>query len=365
MGVRMELKILVLPGDGIGPEVTREAIRVLEHTASKHGHSLALRSGILGGAAIRATGGPFPDETRELALDCDATLLGAVGLPEFDSLPPSERPEMGLLGLRKSLDVYANLRPVICYESLIESSPLKNEIVRGTDILIVRELTGGLYFGHPRGIEGPDGDETAVNSMVYTRSEIERVCRMAFELAEKRRGSLTSVDKANVLENSQLWRRIATDMAADYPAVEVEHMLVDNCAMQLLLRPSEFDVVVTSNLFGDILSDEASVLAGSIGMLPSASIGNQLPNGVWRGLYEPVHGSAPDIAGKGRANPLAAIGSVASMLSYSFGLGDEAAAIESAIGSVLDSGTVTADLKPPGAPATTEEVGRAVCEAIG
>lgn len=361
----MELKILALPGDGIGPEVTGEAIRVLKHVAAKWGHALHLEEGLLGGAAIQATGEPFPAETRDLALEADATLLGAVGLPEYDDLPPSKRPEKGLLGLRKALDVYANLRPVYCYESLIESSPLKNEIVRGTDILIVRELTGGLYFGQPRGIEGPEGDETALNSMVYTRHEIERICEMAFELARKRRGKLTSVDKANVLENSQLWRKIVTAMASEYLDVELEHMLVDNCAMQLLLRPTDFDVVVTGNLFGDILSDEGSVLAGSIGMLPSASIGNRLPNGAWRGLFEPVHGSAPDIAGQGKANPLAAIGSVAAMLNYSFGLTEEASAIESAVSHVLDSGQVTADLKPAGEPSSTAEVGRAVCEAIG
>ncbi len=361
----MELKVLVLPGDGIGPEVTREAVRVLGHVAAKWGHGLSLQEGLLGGVAIRDTGGPFPEETRELALACDATLLGAVGLPEYDDLPPSERPEKGLLGLRKALDVYANLRPVYCYESLIESSPLKNDIVRGTDILIVRELTGGLYFGQPRGVEGSAGAETAVNSMVYTSREIERVCRMAFELARKRRGQVTSVDKANVLENSQLWRRIANEVAADYPDVQLEHMLVDNCAMQLLLRPTHFDVVVTENLFGDILSDEGSVLAGSIGMLPSASIGNRLPNGAWQGLFEPVHGSAPDIAGQGKANPLAAIGSVAAMLNYSFGLTDEASAVEAAIRSVLESGRVTADLKPKGRPASTSEVGQAIRDAIG
>ncbi len=361
----MELKILVLPGDGIGPEVTREAIRVLDHVAAKWGHTLNLSEGLLGGAAIHATGGPFPDATKALALKADATLLGAVGLPEFDELPPSERPEKGLLGIRKALDVYANLRPVLAYESLIESSPLKNEIVRDTDILIVRELTGGLYFGLPRGISGEGADETAVNSMVYRRSEIERVGRMAFELARKRDNRLTSVDKANVLENSQLWRRVMTELAADYPDVTLDHVLVDNCAMQLILRPTSFDVLVTENLFGDILSDEASVLAGSIGMLPSASIGDQLPNGVWRGLYEPVHGSAPDIAGQGRANPLAAIGSAASMLNYSFGLTAEATAIEAAMRRVLDSGNVTAELKPTGEPATTEQVGQAVCDSIG
>ncbi len=361
----MNWNVLVLPGDGIGPEVTREAIRVLEHVAAGWGHQARLQEALLGGAAIHATGSPFPDRTRELALESDATLLGAVGLPEFDSLPPSERPEKGLLGLRKALDVYANLRPVRCYDSLIESSPLKNAIVQGTDILIVRELTGGLYFGQPRGIEGAGPDETAVNSMVYTRHEIERVGRMAFGLARHRRGRLTSVDKANVLENSQLWRGIMTRLSAEYQDVELDHMLVDNCAMQLLLRPADFDVVVTENLFGDILSDEASVLAGSIGMLPSASIGDRLPSGALRGLYEPVHGSAPDIAGRGLANPLAAIGSVAAMLKYTFGLSEESAAVERAISEVLASGTVTADLKPAGEPASTRDVGLAVCSAIG
>ena len=243
----MELKILVLPGDGIGPEVTREAVRVLEHVADKWGHALTLREGLLGGAAIHAAGTPFPDETKALALEADATLLGAVGLPEFDELPPSQRPEKGLLDIRKALDVYANLRPVQAYESLLESSPLKNAIVRGTDILIVRELTGGLYFGQPRGISGSGADETAVNSMVYRRSEIERVGRMAFDLARKRGKRLTSVDKANVLENSQLWRRTMTWLAADYPDVALDHLLVDNCAMQLILRPSSFDVLVTEN----------------------------------------------------------------------------------------------------------------------
>ena len=361
----MKLNILVLPGDGIGPEVTREAIRVLEHAAKKHNHELNLSEGLLGGVAIHKTGGPFPDDTREKALAADATLLGAVGLPEFDDLPPSERPEKGLLGIRKALDVFANLRPVIAFESLLDSSPLKNDIVDGTDILIVRELTGGLYFGQPRGIEEKDGEETALNSMVYRRSEVERVARMAFKLAQGRGKKLASVDKANVLENSQMWRRIVNEIAPEFPDVELEHVLVDNCAMQLILRPSSFDVVVTENLFGDILSDEASVLAGSIGMLPSASIGDPLPSGAWRGLYEPVHGSAPDIAGQNKANPLAAIGSAAAMLNYSFGLKDEAAEIEAAMRQVLDSGNVTADLRPKGTPATTEQVGQAVCDAIG
>jgi 3-isopropylmalate dehydrogenase len=361
----MKLKILVLPGDGIGPEVTREAMRVLEHVAKKWNHELVLTEGLLGGIAIHKTGGPFPDDTRDKALAADATLLGAVGLPEFDDLDPSKRPEKGLLGIRKTLDVFANLRPVIAFDSLIDSSPLKNDIVRGADLLIVRELTSGLYFGQPRGIEIQDGEETGINTMVYRRSEIERVLRMAFKLAGGRRKKVTSVDKANVLENSQLWRRVANEVAKDFPDIELEHILVDNCAMQLILRPTSFDVVVTENLFGDILSDEASVLAGSIGMLPSASIGDPLPSGAWRGLYEPVHGSAPDIAGQNKANPLAAIGSAAAMLNYSFGLSEEAAAIEAAMQAVMASGKVTADLRPKGAPATTEQVGQAVCDAIG
>ena len=360
----MKLNVLVIPGDGIGPEVTREAVRVLEYVAQKWNHELNRTEGLLGGVAIHETGGPFPEETAKLALEADATLLGAVGLPEFDDLPPGERPEKGLLGLRKTLDVFANLRPIIAYESLIESSPLKNDIVRGTDMLIVRELTAGLYFGTPRGISEDGGEHVAVNSMVYRQSEVERVARMAFELARKRRGKVTSVDKANVLENSQMWRQIVTEIAKEYADVELDHVLVDNCAMQLILNPTRFDVVVTENLFGDILSDEGAVLAGSIGMLPSASIGNQLPNGVWRGLYEPVHGSAPDIAGQNKANPLAAIGSASAMLSYSFGLTEEAAAIDAAIQQVLREGPVTADLKPKGVAGTTEDVGRAVRAAI-
>jgi len=361
----MKLNILVLPGDGIGPEVTREAVRVLEHVAAKWDHELSLQEGLLGGIAIHETGGPFPEETKRLALATDATLLGAVGLPEFDNIAPEKRPEKGLLGIRKALDVFANLRPIVAYETLLGSSPLKEEIVRGTDLLIVRELTAGLYFGEPRGVSGEPGERVATNSMVYRESEVERVARVAFELAMKRRKKLTSVDKANVLENSQMWREIVTTVSKDYPDVELDHVLVDNCAMQLVLNPTRFDVVVTENVFGDILSDEGAVLAGSIGLLQSASIGNQLPNGVWRGLYEPVHGSAPDIAGQNKANPLAAIGSTAAMLNYSFGLKEEAATVDAAVQSVLTNGLLTADLKPAGTPATTEEVGQAVCAAIG
>jgi 3-isopropylmalate dehydrogenase len=361
----MNLNILLLPGDGIGIEVTREAENVVRHVAETFGHMLSLRSGLIGGAAIRETGQPLPEETRRLALEADATLLGAAGLPEYDNAPPDKRPERGLLSLRRALGVYANLRPVESYPALINSSPLKNELVEGVDLIIVRELTGGLYYGTPRGISGFGAEERGVNTMTYTRGEIERIARLAFELARKRRSKVTSVDKSNVLETSQLWRRVVTDVAKQYADVALDHMLVDNCAMQLVLNPKRFDVVLTENMFGDILSDEAAVLAGSIGMLPSASIGDKRPSGAWVGLYEPVHGSAPDIAGQNKANPLGAIGSVAAMLQYSFGLMEEARAVIRAIEEVLNSGRVTADLRPAGTPATTSEVGDAVCAAIG
>jgi len=360
----MELRILTLPGDGIGPEVTREAVRVLERVCARFGHRLHLTEALLGGVAIHKTGSPFPEETRRLALEADATLMGAVGLPEFDSMPPNQRPEKGLLGIRQALGVYANLRPVRTYAALVDSSPLKNHLVEGTDMIIVRELTGGIYYGTPRGISGEGEQERAVNTMAYTRGEIARILRMAFQLARGRRRKLTSVDKSNVLECSQLWRKVALEVAGEFPDVTLDHLLVDNCAMQLVLNPRRFDVVVTENMFGDILSDEGAVLAGSIGMLPSASLGGRRPSGAWTGLYEPVHGSAPDIAGQGKANPLGAIGSVAAMLEYSFGLKEEAAAVNAAMEKVLDSGRVTADLKPKGSPATTSEVGAAVCEAI-
>lgn len=361
----MNLSILLLPGDGIGVEVTREAEKVLRHVANSFGHTLSLSRGLLGGVAIHQTGGPFPEETRKLALQADATLLGAVGLPEFDDAPPEKRPERGLLGIRKALEAYANLRPVQTYRALLDSSPLKNNLVEGTDMIIVRELTGGLYYGTPRGISGAGADERGINTMSYTRPEIERVAHMAFELARNRHKKVTSVDKSNVLETSQLWRRVVTEIAAQYPEVALDHMLVDNCAMQLVTNPKRFDVVLTENMFGDILSDEAAVLAGSIGMLPSASIGAKRPSGAWVGLYEPVHGSAPDIAGQNRANPLGAIGSVAAMLQYSFNLQEESRAVTRGIEEVLNSGRVTADLKPSGTPATTSEVGDAVCAAIG
>jgi 3-isopropylmalate dehydrogenase len=354
----MNLSVLILPGDGIGQEVTREAVRVLEKVASKFGHTLTLSEGLLGGVAIHQTGSPLPEDTCQKALAADATLMGAVGAPEFDNAPPEKRPEKGLLGIRKLLEVYANLRPVRSYKSLLESSPLKNDRIEGVDMIIVRELTGGLYYGTPRGISGTGADERAVNTMAYSRHEIERIARMAFRLAQKRRKKVASVDKSNVIECSQLWRRVVTDVHKEFADCQLEHVLVDNCAMQLVLNPKQFDVVLTENMFGDILSDEGAVLAGSIGMLPSASVGEK------KGLYEPVHGSAPDIAGQNKANPLGAIGSVAAMLEYTFGLKKEADAVNAAMEAVLDSGHVTADLRPKGAPATTEQVGKAVAEAV-
>ena len=360
----MNLNVLVLPGDGIGTEVTGEAVRVMRVVAQKWDHQLTIREGLLGGIAIHRTGAPLPAETEKLALEADAVLMGAVGLPEFDNAPTDQRPETGLLGLRKAMGVFANLRPVRSYKALLDSSPLKNHLVDGVDMIIVRELTGGLYYGTPRGISGSGMDERGVNTMTYTRREIDRVSRMAFELARKRRKKLTSVDKSNVIDTSQLWRRVVIEVSADYGDVELDHLLVDNCAMQLVLNPKRFDVVLTENMFGDILSDEGAVLAGSIGMLPSASIGAKKASGAWTGLYEPVHGSAPDIAGQNKANPFGAIGSVAAMLEYSFGLSEEAAAVNRAMEQVLNSGKVTADLHPAGKPATTEQTGEAVCQAI-
>jgi 3-isopropylmalate dehydrogenase len=356
----MRLNVLALPGDGIGPEVTREAVRVLECVAKKFNHELSCREAPIGGAAFYKTGTGLPRETLDFALEADAILMGAVGLPEFDKLPPDRRPDRALLTLRKALGVYANLRPVRAWSAILDSSPLKNDRVRGADLMIVRELTGGLYYGAPRGIHRHGAKTRAVNTMRYTSAEIERVVRVAFEIAKNRRRKLASVDKSNVLETSKLWREVVTEVAVDFPDVELEHILVDNCAMQLVLNPRRFDVLVMENMFGDILSDEAAVLAGSIGMLPSASIGDRNPAGVLVGLYEPIHGSAPDIAGRDIADPLGAIGSVAAMLQYSFNLHREAAAVNQAIEAVLNSGRVTPDLKPAGLPATTTQVGDAV-----
>ncbi|WP_338824054.1 3-isopropylmalate dehydrogenase [Moorella humiferrea] len=335
-------KIAVLPGDGIGPEIVPEAVKVLEVVARRTGIEFKFTEALVGGAAIDACGRALPPETLELCRQSDAVLLGAVGGPKWDALPPEERPETAaLLPLRKELGLYANLRPAYLFEPLAEASPLKREIVSGTDLIIIRELTGGLYFG-PKKREKTEGDEMAYDTMFYTRAEIERIVRLAFQIARSRRRHLTSVDKANVLTSSRLWRDTVESLKGEFPDVTVEHMYVDNCAMQLVRRPTQFDVIVTENTFGDILSDQASVLTGSIGMLPSASIGGSTA------LYEPVHGSAPDIAGQQKANPLATILSAAMMLKYSFKMDREAAAVEDAVGRVLAKGYRTADIYVPG-----------------
>ncbi|PLT30195.1 3-isopropylmalate dehydrogenase [Peribacillus deserti] len=335
----MQKKIAVLPGDGIGTEVTRGAVEILKAVADRYGHEFQFNYGLIGGTAIDKTGHPLPEETVTLCKDSDAVLLGAVGGPKWDHNPPHLRPEKGLLSIRKHLSLYANLRPISFYASLSEASPLRKEVIQDADFVIVRELTGGLYFGKPSGRRVEDGQETVVDTLVYHRYEIKRIIELAFTLAEKRRGKVTSVDKANVLESSRMWREVAEEVSKDFPAVELEHMLVDNAAMQLIRNPRQFDVVVTENMFGDILSDEASVLTGSLGMLPSASISSEGPN-----LYEPIHGSAPDIAGQNKANPIAAILSAASMLRNSFSLEEEAKAVEAAVESVLEAGYRTADL---------------------
>ena len=335
-------RVVLLPGDGIGPEVVAEAAQVLQSVARRSGLALELEEHLAGGAAIDRTGEPLPSATLNAARGADAVLLGAVGSPAYDALPRDKRPEQALLGLRKELGVFANLRPVRLIEALAGASPLKAEIVRGTDILIVRELTGGLYFGSPRGIEGQGDARRARNTMVYSAGEIRRIARVAFEAARTRRKKVTSVDKANILEVSQLWRDVVVETGREFPDVRIEHLYVDNAAMQLVARPADFDVILTENLFGDILSDEAAMLAGSIGMLPSASLGEG------PGLYEPVHGSAPDIAGRGVANPLAAILSAAMLLRHSFDRDADATRIEAAVARVLQEGARTADLARPG-----------------
>lgn len=337
----MEKKIVLLPGDGIGREVIQSAKDVLEAVAEEFKHSFSFETHEIGGTAIDLYGTPLPDSTVDACKSADAVLLGAVGGPKWDNNPSHLRPERGLLGIRKALDLYANLRPVKGFKKLLHSSPLKEEIVADSDLLIVRELTGGLYFGTPS--ERRDNGNAVVDTLAYTRAEIERIVDKAFEAAKQRRGLLTSVDKANVLESSKLWREIVEEKKAQYPEVTVEHALVDSTAMKLITNPSHFDVIVTENMFGDILSDEASVLTGSLGMLPSASLG---VGGM--GLYEPVHGSAPDIAGKGIANPIATILSAALLLRYSFQLEEEAKLIEGAVQSVLDAGFHTGDLQLTG-----------------
>ncbi len=335
-------RIAVLEGDGIGPEIVQASLRVLKRIGELFSHTFHTEKSLIGGSAIDALGTPLPQETVELCLSSDAVLLGAVGGPKWDDLPTDKRPERGLLGIRKALDLYANLRPAKVYDALVSSSPLKEDVVRGTDFIVVRELTGDVYYGEPRGIFVEGGKRVGINTMRYTEDEIRRVVKKAFEIARMRRKRLTSVDKSNVLEVSGLWRSVVEEEAKSYPDVELEHLYVDNCAMQIVRRPSSFDVIVTGNIFGDILSDEAAVITGSLGMLPSASLGERYA------LYEPVHGSAPDIAGKGIANPIATILSVAMMLRYSFGLEREAKVIEDAVEGVLNKGYRTPDIYSPG-----------------
>jgi 3-isopropylmalate dehydrogenase len=353
------MKVCVLPGDGIGPEIIAEAVRVLKALDLK----IETEEALLGGCAVDATGDPYPDATQKLAQAADAVLLGAVGGPQWDNNPREQRPERGLLGIRKQLGLFANLRPAILYPELANASTLKAEVVAGLDILIVRELTGDIYFGQPRGIETRiDGQvqRYGFNTMHYTESEIRRILRVAFEAARKRSRKVCSVDKMNVLECTQLWRDVAIETGKEYPDVELSHMLVDNAAMQLVKNPKQFDVMVTGNMFGDILSDEASMLTGSIGMLPSASLDANN-----KGLYEPSHGSAPDIAGKGVANPLATILSAAMMLRYTFGNEAAAGRIEAAVKKVLAQGFRTGDIFEPGMKKVgTREMGDAVLAAL-
>ncbi|WP_096366089.1 3-isopropylmalate dehydrogenase [Thiohalobacter thiocyanaticus] len=353
----MMKKLLVLPGDGIGPEIVAEAMKVIDHLRTAAGLELEIEEGLVGGAAYEAAGTPLPDATLDRAKAADAILLGAVGGPRWEPLEIALRPEKGLLGLRAGLGLFANLRPAILYPQLAEASSLRPEVVAGLDIMIVRELTGGIYFGQPRGVrELENGEREGFNTLVYSESEIRRIARVAFDIAAKRAGRVCSVDKANVLECTELWREVVTAEAAGRPDIELSHMYVDNAAMQLVRAPKQFDVIVTTNMFGDILSDEAAMLTGSIGMLPSASLNEQ-----GQGMYEPIHGSAPDIAGQNIANPLATILSVAMMLRFSLDRGDLADAIETAVGRVLDQGLRTADIIQDGKQQVgTAEMGDAV-----
>jgi 3-isopropylmalate dehydrogenase len=356
----MTQKILVLPGDGIGPEIVEQGVAVLKALHKHHGLDIELDQALLGGCAVDATGEPYPKETQAKARAADALLLGAVGGPKYDSLPRAQRPERGLLGIRKDLNLFANLRPANVFPELAAASSLKPELVAGLDILIVRELTGDIYFGEPRGIEIRNGERVGFNTMIYSESEIRRIVRVGFEAARKRGNKLCSVDKMNVLECTQLWRDVAEEVAKEYPDVQLSHMLVDNAAMQLVRNPRQFDVMVTGNMFGDILSDEASMLTGSIGMLASASLDEQ-----GKGLYEPIHGSAPDIAGKGVANPLATILSVAMMLRYSLARADLADKVEAAVSGVLKQGLRTADIAGSGEKTLgTAAMGHAVVEML-
>lgn len=352
-------KIAIIAGDGIGPEVVAEAEKVLKRTEELFGYRFETEHGLFGGIAIDEKGTPLPDETLALCQQADAVLLGAVGGPKWDNNPKELRPETGLLGIRKALGLYANIRPAVVFDCLLDASTIKPEVLKGTDLIVVRELTGGIYFGDKFRRQGQNGEE-AVDTCVYSAMEVERIVRKAFEIARTRRKKVASVDKANVLETSRLWRETVVRVAQDYPDVELEHVLVDNCAMQLLRRPASFDVIVTENMFGDILSDEAAMLTGSIGMLASASLGEgQL------GLYEPVHGSAPDIAGQGLANPIATILSVALMFRLSFGYHDAADSVERAVRKVLDAGHRTADLTADKSKAVnTSTMGDLILEAM-
>ena len=364
----MEFNIAVLGGDGIGPEVTAEGVRALEAAGRAFGHTFKLHYGDIGGISIDQHGTPFTDAVRQLADDCDAVLFGAVGGPQWDDPAAAVRPEQGLLDLRAHMGVFANIRPVKVYPWLIESSVLKPEVVAEVELVVVRELTGGLYYAEPRGRRQTPGGVIAEDTMRYTEGEIERVLRIGFELARARRRKLASVDKANVLECSRLWRSVATRLGEEYPDVELEHILVDACAMQLIQRPARFDVIVAENTFGDILTDEASVLAASMGLLPSASLAAAPAAGQpGKGMYEPIHGTAPDIAGRGIANPIGSILSAALLLRYSLGLTEEAAAVERAVEQTLATGARTADIAPPGSPETipTAEMGDRIVAAVG
>ncbi|OEH84405.1 3-isopropylmalate dehydrogenase [Desulfuribacillus stibiiarsenatis] len=356
----MTKKIAVLPGDGIGPDIIAEAVKVLKKVEQKFGTSYQFDEYPVGGCAIDQTGEPLPADTLNACLASDAVLLGAVGGFKWDNLPGNKRPEAALLGLRKELGLYANLRPAIVYPSLVGASTLKEEVVSGVDLLVVRELTGGIYFGEHKRTTTEDGTEKAIDVLEYTRPEIERIVRLAFELAMKRRKKVTSVDKANIIETSRLWREVVAEVRKDFPEVEVDQQYVDNCAMQLVRNPKQFDVIVTENMFGDILSDEAAMLTGSIGMLASASIGAGN-----NAMYEPIHGSAPDIAGMNIANPIATILSAAMMLRFSFNQVKEADAIETAVAAVLEKGLRTGDLAVKGQPTlSTTEMGAAIIEEL-
>ncbi len=360
-------RVLLLPGDGIGPEVAGEARRVVEWFDRRRSVEFDLSEGLVGGAAYAASGHPLPDATLTAAMEADAVLLGAVGGPKWDLLDFSLRPERAILGLRKELDLFANLRPANVFDALVNASSLKPEIVRGLDLMIIRELTGGIYFGEPRGVETlPDGSRRGVNTEVYSTHEIRRVGAVGFELASKRRGKVHSVDKANVMESGGLWREEMQDLHdTDYPGMELHHMYADNCAMQLVRDPHQFDVVVTSNLFGDLLSDISAQLTGSLGMLPSASLGAPGPEGTRSALYEPVHGSAPDIAGTSQANPIAMVLSLAMLLRHSLDQGDDADLIEQAVGNVLENGIRTADIARAGETAvSTTAMGQAICDEL-